>query len=128
MVSLRAMPSVELFRRSHFALRGSAGGGVDILSVTPTSSVLPEADLGGSSTRVDPILTAGLTAQFALAPDVVVLLSALSDFDVASRHYVVEEHGQRGDVLSPWNIRPTLLAGLSFSAFGEAPFAARARR
>jgi hypothetical protein len=128
MVSLRAVPAIELFRANRFALHTGVGAGIDILAVRPSSEVLPAASLNGSSSRVDPVLSAAVTAQLALASDVVLLFTATSDFDLASRHYVFDDRGQRSDVLAPWNVRPTLLAGLSFSAFGEAPFATRGGR
>jgi hypothetical protein len=121
-VSLRAVPSLEVLRKSRFALDANAGLGLDILSVAPSSGVLPASALSEPSTRVEPMLEGGFTGRLALASDVVLTLSAAADIDLATRRYVFDDRGQRGTVFAPWTVRPMLLAGLSFTAFGEAPF------
>jgi hypothetical protein len=122
LVSGRAMGSIELLRRSWLALDASGGGGVDVLSVHPSSTTLPASALGSSTTRFDPVLSAGITARIALVSDVVLLIGVVADADVTARHYVFADRGQQVDVLDPWRVRPMLLAGLSFTALGEAPF------
>jgi hypothetical protein len=128
MVSLRGLGSLELTRTARFALQAGGGAGVDVLSVAPSSKVLPGSSLGSSSTRADPVVSATVTAQLALAPDVVLVALAVADFDLTSRHYVFDDQDQRSDVLAPWNVRPTLLVGLSFNAFGDPAFDSRGRR
>jgi hypothetical protein len=90
--------------------------------------VLPGSSLGSSSTRGDPVVSATVSAELALAPDVVLVALAVADFDLTSRHYVFDDQDQRSDVLAPWNVRPTLLVGLSFNAFGDPAFDSRGRR
>jgi hypothetical protein len=128
LVSLRGLGSLELARTARFALRAGGGGGIDVLSVAPASKELPGSALGSPSTRADPVLTATVSAQWAIAPDVVLVALAVGDLDLATRHYVFHDGSQQSDVLAPWNLRPTLLVGLSFNAFGEAPFESRGRR
>lgn len=123
LVSLRALPGIEVLRRSWLAVEVAAGGGVDVLSVEPSSTNLPASALRSSTSRVDPVLAGGATGRIAIASDVTFLLTLASDVDLASRHYVFDDRGTRSTVLSPWSVRPTVLAGLSFTAFGEAPFA-----
>lgn len=126
-LSFRLMPGIELLRSSRFALDVGGGGGIDILTVEPASKVLPASVLAETTTRGDPILSASITGRFALASDVVLTLTALSDFDLASRRYMFDDRGQRSEVLAPWSARPTLLAGLSFTALGSAPFEPKGR-
>lgn len=122
LVSARAMPAIELLRGSWIALDVAAGGGFDVLTVEPSSATLPLSALGEKTTRVDPIASASATARVALASDVVLTLSLVADVDPTTRRYVFEDRGARSEVLAPWTVRPTLLAGLSFTAHGEAPF------
>jgi hypothetical protein len=123
-ISVRAIPAVRVLRTTRFTLGVGAGIGTDILSVEPSSNALPPGALGDGTTRVDTILTATVTGEIALASDVALVLVAMSDFDLASRHYVYDKGDERSDVLSPWNVRPTLLAGLSFTVFGPPHFTA----
>jgi hypothetical protein len=126
-LSFRALPAVQVLRTTRFTLGAGAGIGLDILSVEPSSNTLPAGWLGEGSTRVDTILTATVTGEIALASDVALVLVAMSDFDLASRHYVYNEGDRRSEVLAPWNVRPTLLAGLSFTVFGPPHFATGAQ-
>lgn len=123
-VSVRALPSVQVVGFSQVAIDLSAGGGFDILSVQPTSSVLPASALGDNSTRIDPMLTSMLTARIGIVPGVVLLASAGIDVDLSTRAYVVDVGGARTDVLSPWRVRPAILIGFAFTAFGAAAFSA----
>jgi hypothetical protein len=128
LVSTRAMAALEILRGRWFTLDLGGGGGVDVLSVAPASTVLPGSALRDAQTRVDPILSVGATGRFAIASDVTLMLGVVSDFDLASRQYVFDDRGQRGVVLEPWTLRPMVLAGLSFTAFGEVPFQPRGSR
>lgn len=118
-VSLRLMPAIEVLRRSRFGIDVGVGGGVDFLSVDPSSDTINGQYLKDSTTRADPIVGANVTARILLASDVEVTLSALADVDLTTRRYVFEDRGQRSDVLMPWTLRPVLLAGFSFTAIGE---------
>ncbi len=118
-VSLRLMPAIEVLRRSRFGIDVGVSGGVDFLSVDPSSDTINGQYLKDSTTRADPIVGANVTARILLASDVEVTLSALADVDLTTRRYVFEDRGQRSDVLMPWTLRPVLLAGFSFTAIGE---------
>lgn len=120
--SLRALPAVEVFRAAapRFALDLTAGGGIDVLTVDPASKVLPESAFPeGKTTRVNPILTGGVSGRFAVASDVALTITVMTDVDLTTRRYVFDDRGQPRDVLVPWTVRPMLLAGLSFTAFGS---------
>lgn len=126
LISVRALPSVELLHRSWFAVDVNAGGGVDVLRVEPASTILPASTFRSATTRVNPVLTGGVTGRVALASDVVATLSLLTDVELTNRQYVIEDRGAPVSVLSPGTVRPMLLAGFSFAAFGEPPFSSRA--
>jgi hypothetical protein len=119
---LRAVPAIELFRHSRFSIDTGAGAGVDILTVEPASNTLLTSALAAPTTRADPIVCAAVTVGFAIASDVALTLTATADVDLASRRYVFADRGQETDILAPWRLRPTLLAGLSFTALGRPQF------
>lgn len=123
-VSIRALPSLQLLGFSQLAIDFSAGGGFDVLSVQPISTVLPASALGDSSSRIDPMLTSMITARIGIVPGVVLLASAGVDVDLSTRAYVVDFGGTRTDVLSPWRVRPVIVIGFAFTAFGSAAFSA----
>lgn len=122
LVSVRAMPSIEVLRRLPFAFEVSAGGGIDSLSVEPSSPTLPASALGAASTRIDPVVSGAVAARFAIASDVTLTLTLLGDVDLATRRYVFDDRGRQTSILSPWTVRPTLFAGLSFPVLGETPY------
>lgn len=122
LVSVRAMAAIELLRGSWLALDVGAGGGFDALEVEPSSTVLPASALRDDTTKVDPIVSFGTTARFALASDVTLTVSAVSDVDPVERKYVFHDRGRRSTVFAPWTVRPMLLVGLSFAAFGDVEF------
>jgi hypothetical protein len=125
LVSLRATPAIEVVHASWFALDVGAGGGIDRLSVQPKSAILPTSNLGPFTSRVDPIVTGVVTARAALASSVVFLFAIDVDVDLVSRRYVFDQGASQIDVFDPWRVRPTIFAGLAFTALGEGLFASR---
>jgi hypothetical protein len=121
-VSLRAVPAIEVLHASWAALDLGAGGGIDIVSVeTPNASgVRPES----VPTYVDPILTALATAYVALAPGVALTVVAGAEMDLTPAGYFVGP-GPAKDTLAPWRVRPVVMAGFTFTALGSGLFAAR---
>ena len=116
--SMRAMPGLTPLRAGWFSLETSIGGGFDTVTVAPGSSVLPANALHGSTTRVNPILSVAVTGRATITSDVSVTLTAMLDVDPSSRSYVFDDRGSRNEIFSPWSLRPMLLAGISFAAFG----------
>jgi hypothetical protein len=114
-VGLRAVPAVEVLHASWVALDLGAGGGIDIVSVGSPKSV---------PTYVDPILTALATAYVALTPGVVLTLVAGAEVDLAPPGYYVGPAPAEA-TLAPWRVRPVVMAGFTFPAFGGGLFAAR---
>jgi hypothetical protein len=126
LASIRAVPSIEVLHSSWFALDVGAGGGIDVLSVQPRTATLPSGYLNAPTSRVDPIVSGVVTARVALAAGVVFVVAADADVDLISRHYVVDQGASQSDVFAPWSVRPTIFAGLAFTAIGEGLFAKRA--
>jgi hypothetical protein len=121
-VSLRAVPAIEALHASWAALDLGAGGGIDIVSVDTQSAsgVRPEH----VPTYVDPILTALATAYVALTPGVMLTLVAGAEMDLAPPGYYVGPAPPEA-TLAPWRLRPVVMAGFTFTAFGGGLFAAR---
>lgn len=120
--SLRAVPSLELVRGADAALDVGLGVGVDLVSVSPRSDVLPTSALGPSSTRADFILAPLLLARLALFRGASVLLGAGLEANLSTREYVVARGGQPETLLSPWRARPLVVVGFSFTALGAPRF------
>jgi hypothetical protein len=127
-VSVRAIPSIQVFHASWIAVDVGVGGGVDVLTIGQIAVTPPAHGRGTPPPNVDPILCGVLAGHLGLTPDVALTLAVGSDVDLASPqlHYVVE-YGNPGTppsgVLIPWQVRPFLLAGFAFTALGERRFA-----
>ncbi|MBX3229576.1 MAG: hypothetical protein KIT84_04515 [Labilithrix sp.] len=119
-LSLRVLPSVALVHNARFSLEVEAGGGLDVVSVDPTSAELPSSALGAATTRASGVFSGAVTGRLGLASDVALTLTAMLDVDPTSRRWVFDDRGLSRDVLAPWTARPMLLAGLSFTAMGPA--------
>ena len=126
LVSLRAVPAVEIVHRTWIAVDVGAGGGVDIITVNASKPPMSQTITVNPNvpTGVDPVLTVRLTAYVGLAPGVALTLVAGSDFDIEPQRYTVAGVGG-GEILVPWRVRPAVLAGFTFTALGNGLFAAR---
>jgi len=127
-LAMRALVGVEFVRAPWIALVAGAGGGADILWAEPRSAVLAPSVLGPPTTRADPIVSAFVAAHVALAPGVAMTVAVLGDLDLTPSRYVVVDGTAVEAVLAPWSVRPTLLAGFTFTALGEPAFASWDRR
>jgi len=126
--SLRALGGVELARASWIGLSVAGGGGVDVLSVDARSRSLPQNVLQPATTRVDPILTLAVRLQFPIVSSVTFTVLLLGDVDLAGHDYVIERGTVDESVFSPWRVRPTALAGFTFTPFGRGAFSAAGER
>jgi hypothetical protein len=127
LVAARARPAIEVFRASWLAIDAGVGGGVDVFTIAPRSAVLPASALQPGTTRVDPVVSAAVTAKIALVSSVVLTVALATDVDPVTRRYVLEDGSAREDVLSLWHVRPALALGLGFTALGDGPFAREER-
>jgi hypothetical protein len=128
--SFRAIGAIQAVRSySWLAVDVGAGFGFDVLSVDPTTP--PTAATTNPTTYTDPVACALVAANFALTPGVVLTIAVAGDVDLTPRNYVVAQGpaaatATTGDsVFAPWPVRPTALAGFTFTAFGDGRFAAR---
>jgi hypothetical protein len=123
-VSLRAVPSIEVLHASWLGLNVGVGGGVDIISVhaSQIGTIVPVPSVAD---RVDPIVTALATAYVELAPSVAFTIAAGTDIDFYPPRYEVVGGTQPIFPLDPWLVRPFALAGFTFTAVGSELFAAR---
>jgi hypothetical protein len=71
---------------------------------------------------VDPIITARATAYLALGSAAAFTIAAVGDVDLLRPSYVVTGGGTTSTALSLWPVRPTVLAGFTFTAFGGGLF------
>jgi hypothetical protein len=122
LLAARVLAGVELVRTSWFALDAGGGGGADVLWTQPSSTVLAASVLGPDATRGDPVVTAFVSAHVGLVPGVALTLLALGDLDLSPSRYVVAQGTSVDPALSPWRVRPTLLAGFTFTAVGPPIF------
>jgi hypothetical protein len=122
-VALRAVPAIEVAHASWLAVNVGVGGGVDIISVTPTSKDASIDAVPSVADRVDPILTAEASLYLALAPSVAFTIIVGADVDFVPPVYAIDPLGE--DVLKPWPVRPLVLAGFTFTAVGRELFLAR---
>lgn len=126
LVSLRALPSLEIVQGRWFALDVGAGAGMDLMMVSSNTPILLNVS-GAKATNEDPILSAVATAHFALASGVSFLLSAGVDVDPVARRYVLVEGATPTNVFVPSQTRPMILAGLGFDALGDMRFGGERR-
>jgi hypothetical protein len=119
-VALRAVPSLEVLHASWIAVDLGAGLGVDVVSlkVTPTPLAMYTVSTQSVPPYVDPILTARARAYVALGADAAFTVIATGDFDLLPPRY----SAGGGELLSLWTVRPTVLAGFTFTAFGGGLF------
>ncbi len=124
-VSVRLQPAIEVFTTSAVAIDLAVGGGLDVLRVVPRSSALPSSRLGAAVTRVDPLVSAGITGHIAIGSGTALSLMLGADIDTTSRKWVVESDGERTSTFSPSRVRPLAMLGFTLTAFGDSRFAAR---
>jgi hypothetical protein len=128
-VSVRAVASVEFFRVSTFAVDAGIGGGIDVVDVTGRAEKSDGPADGITyppSARVDGIVTGLLTGYAGLAPGVALTIIGGVEWDVNPPVYVTQIR-QESEFLKPWNVRPLVMAGFTFTALGSGLFAGRAR-
>jgi hypothetical protein len=120
--SFRAIPAIEVVRTAGVALDVGVGAGVDVLTVSPSSTTLPASGVRAASHRVDTLLTLVLEMHVALTPALQFTVEAAGDLDLTLRRYVVDQGPTQDGLFVPWRVRPTLLVGFTFAALGTGLF------
>jgi multisubunit Na+/H+ antiporter MnhC subunit len=121
---LRGLAGIEIVRTARFALLSGAGGGADVVREEPSSPVFTPDVLGEATTRVDPMVSAFVATHMELVAGVALTFALVGDLDLMPSRYVVVRGAEVDSVLAPWRVRPTLLAGFTFTALGQPAFAA----
>lgn len=125
-VAVRGVLGAQVFGRGALALDVMAGAGVDALRVEGRSNVLPSVRLGSATSRVGAVAVFGAVGYWAIGAGTSLSLMVGADVDPSSRRWVLEsDAGSRSAAFVPSRIRPSALLGFTFTALGEARFAAR---
>ena len=120
-VSLRALADVELSRLGALRLAAGGGTGMDVFRVVPLQANAPSVTLGGTTTRVDPLLASRLLALVHVAGGPSFVFAVNLDYDIEPHRYEsVPIRGAPGVLLEPWRFRPSGEVGLSIPLFGRA--------
>ncbi len=116
--SLRALPALQLVDTPRFLLEIAAGGGFDVVSLSPGKNSAG-AHFERDTTNASPILTGALVAHVTLAQSFRVFALAMVDGDVTPRRYVVAEGSTHTTIFEPLAVRPGVALGFSFDVAGS---------
>jgi hypothetical protein len=111
-VALRAGPEVSRAITDHFDLAARAGWGGDIVSISPREAVAgPRATLDAARLSWDDVAQIALIATGHPSPSLAIWAAIFCDVDLVLRHYDVLVNGVPSEVVTPWRVRPGLMAG-----------------
>lgn len=116
--SLRATPTLQLFATPRVLVEAGAGGGVDVLRMTP-GAALRLAQKDGDRTDVSAMLTTVVAAHYRFSTGSSAFVAATLDFDLAPRDYQVSEDGVRRSLVHAYAVRPGLTLGFTFDVVGS---------
>jgi hypothetical protein len=112
--SARVVPTLELYDTSAFLLEAGAGGGLDVVSLSPGTTSSNVMTLDAKRTEVSPILTALVAAHARLGSGARLFVAGTLDWDLDPRRYVASSSGISSSLLAPLTVRPGISIGLSF--------------
>ena len=116
--SLRALPALQLFYTPRVLVEIAAGGGVDVLTISPGPSA-SGARIERDAAQASLIFTGALIAHVSLTQSLRVFVLAAIDGDATPRRYVVVAGSTRTTLLEPMAIRPGIALGFSFDVAGS---------
>jgi hypothetical protein len=116
--SLRALPMLQLFDSTRVLVEAGAGGGVDIVSLSPGENA-GGAHFASTPVEASPILTGALAAHLTLAPSFRVFVLATIDGDAKPRRYVVATGPEHTTISEPLAVRPGIAIGFAFDVAGS---------
>ncbi|MDP9001855.1 MAG: hypothetical protein M3O46_17280 [Myxococcota bacterium] len=96
------------------ALGVRGGAGADMVHISPRQGSAQHAALSPERFSWESVAQLALLCSVRVGPGVVLSTALLADADLASRHYDVIVDGSTVRALTPWNIRPGLMAGVSW--------------
>lgn len=113
-LGLRAGVEVNrgLSARVALGVRGGAGG--DVVHIAPRQGSTQHATLSPDRFSWQYVAQLALVCTVRVGPGVVLSTALLADADITLRHYDVMVDGSTVRALTPWRIRPGLLAGVSW--------------
>jgi hypothetical protein len=117
LISLRAIPSVELARVGPLRFAAGAGGGIDVFHAEPQPTETAAATLGPDTTLVDPVLEAQLLLRIVVGGASLVLGFDL-DYDLKPDRYEVDRSGISSSILAEWSVRPAGMLGICLPVAG----------
>jgi len=119
--SVRALGGVRFRASKRWAFDGEVGAGVDGFVPASSSTTLPPPALGRPHVEASPVLSAALTARFALTGATDLFLGVGVDVDLWPRRYVSDIQGSREELYEAWRVRPAVWLGFSFDVLGGEP-------
>ena len=122
LVPIRLEVAIEPVAWKRVALETALLGGIDVVSLSPTSAP-PFVQLEPSSTRVQPTLGAAVAGRFQFFPSVYLIVTTGADFDMAPRRWDVDSESGRSAFFETARLRPYAALGLDWTMVG-APTAA----
>jgi hypothetical protein len=119
-ISLRAIPSVELARVGPLRFAAGAGGGVDVFHAEPQPTETAAATLGPETTLVDPVLEAQMLVRI-IVGGASLFFGFDLDYDLnPDRYYQSDRSGTSSSVsvLTEWSVRPAGMLGVCLPVAG----------
>ena len=100
----------DLIQASWFALEPALAAGLDVASVAPQDVMPPLQATATRTTRLQPILTAGLGGRLRLSRSFELLLAAGAELELLPRQYLVQSAAQQDTLLETgrWRSQATL--------------------
>jgi hypothetical protein len=119
LIPFRLEVAIEPALWKRVALETALLGGIDIVSLSPTSA--PSfVRLEPSSTRAQPTVGAAVAGRFHLFPNVYLILTTGADFDMAPRRWDVDSESGRSAFFETARLRPYAALGLDWTMVGSA--------
>ncbi|HEX7664831.1 MAG TPA: hypothetical protein VF407_09980, partial [Polyangiaceae bacterium] len=122
LLSLRAVPTVELVGNRSWSLDAGAGAGVDVLFTSQSSTSVPSQFLRDGRTDVDPIVLAQTTLHFSVASGSDLFLTFALPVDLAPHRYLDVVGGESQTVFLPARVRPMLAFGFELTGIGHSAY------
>jgi hypothetical protein len=118
-ISLRAIPSVEVARVGPLRFAAGAGGGVDVFHAEPQPTETAAATLGPETTLVDPVLEAQMLVRI-IVGGASLFLGFDLDYDLNPDRYrqFDRSSGTSSSVLTEWSVRPAGMLGVCLPVAG----------
>lgn len=122
LLSVRAVPTIQLAGSNAWSLEAGAGVGADVLFTSQASTSVPSQFLRGARTDVDPIVLASATFHVSIASGSDLFLTFALPLDLAPHRYLDDVGGTTQTVFLPARVRPLLAFGFELTSIGKAAY------